>query len=99
MCRWPVWKVEGRLNQHLLRSTISTKTPAWEYEKEWRYVEESHGLFDYPGTLSQAVFGLRMSDERKNYYKDFISRSIENHVTFFEVWESENLDGLRVQEI
>jgi hypothetical protein len=84
---------------HVFKSTISTKTPAWEYEKEWRYVEESHGLFDFPGTLSQAVFGLRMSNDRKTHYKELISRSIKNDVAFFEVVESENLDGIRVRKI
>ncbi|EIA1300425.1 DUF2971 domain-containing protein [Vibrio vulnificus] len=80
----------------VFRSTISTKTPAWEYEKEWRYVEESHGLFDYPGILSHVVFGLRMSDERKKYYKDIVAQHIGNDVDFYDVVESEDLSGLSI---
>lgn len=83
----------------VFRSTISTKTPAWEYEKEWRYVEESHGLFDFPGILSQAVFGMRMSKERKKHYKELISKSIQNYVEFFEIVESTNLSGIEVRKI
>ncbi|MFT6464372.1 MAG: hypothetical protein ACJARL_001164 [Halopseudomonas sp.] len=40
-----------------------------------------------------------MSKERKNHYKELISRSIQSDVVFFEIVESENLDGIRVQKI
>jgi hypothetical protein len=83
----------------VFRATISTKTPAWEYEKEWRYVEESHGLFDLPGILSLVVFGMRMSRERKKHYKELISKSIQNDVDFFEIVESSSLDGIDVRKI
>lgn len=83
----------------VFRSTISTKTPAWNYEKEWRYVEESHGLFDFPGILSQAVFGVKMSKERKNHYKELISKSIQNDVDFFEIVESASLSGIEVRKL
>lgn len=82
---------------NVFRSTISTKTPAWEYEKEWRYVEESHGLFDFPGVLSQVVFGMRMSDERKSYYKELVGKFIDNDVEYFEIVESSDFSGIEVQ--
>lgn len=83
----------------VFRSTISTKTPAWEYEKEWRYVEESHGLFDFPGVLSQVIFGMRMSKERKNHYKELVSQFIQNDVEFFEIGEGANLSGIEVRRV
>lgn len=83
----------------VFRSTISTKTPVWKYEKEWRYVEESHGLFDFPGVLSQAVFGMRMNKERKSHYKKLINQFIQNDVEFFEIVESANLNGIEVQKV
>ncbi len=83
----------------VFRSAISTKTPAWKYEEEWRYVEESHGLFDFPGVLTQAVFGLMMSKERKSYYKELIGQSIHNDVEFFEIVESASLSGIEVQKV
>lgn len=83
----------------VFRSTISTKTPAWYYEKEWRYVEESHGLFDFPGIISHVVFGLRMNDERKDYYKELISQNISNHVSFYDVVESKDLSGLSIDKV
>lgn len=83
----------------VFRSTLSTKTPAWEYEKEWRYVEESHGLFDYPGILSQAVFGLRMSEKRRKNYKQLVDKYIPNAVEFFEIVEARNLGGIDIRRI
>lgn len=83
----------------VFRSTISTKTLVWSYEKEWRYVEESHGLFDFPGTLSHVVFGLRMIDERKKYYKELVSQSIGSHVDFFNIVETEDLSGLGIVKV
>lgn len=83
----------------VFRSTISTKTLAWSYEKEWRYVEENHGLFDFPGNLSHVVFGLRMSDDRKEYYKELVSKSVSSHVDFFNITEADDLSGLSIVKI
>ncbi|MFA6136729.1 MAG: DUF2971 domain-containing protein [Sulfurimonas sp.] len=83
----------------VFRSTISTKTPAWEYEKEWRYVEESHGLFDFPGILTHVVFGMRMNEERKAHYKSLINKNILTDMEYFEVVESEDLSGLTVRKV
>lgn len=83
----------------VFRSAISTKTPAWSYEKEWRYVEENHGLFDFPGTLSHVVFGLRMSGERKEYYKNLVSQSVGSHVDFYNIIENDDLSGLSVVKV
>ncbi|EKN4916570.1 DUF2971 domain-containing protein [Yersinia enterocolitica] len=79
------------------KSTISTKTPAWEYEKEWRYIEEESGLFDFPGTLNQVIFGLRMNKERKLFYKNLIDKHIKNDISFFEIVESSDLSEFKVQ--
>lgn len=79
------------------RSTISTKTPAWEYEKEWRYIEEESGLFDFPGTLNQVIFGLRMSKERKLFFKKLIDKHLKNDISFFEIVESNDLSEFKVQ--
>ena len=56
-------------NDPVVRSAISTKPLAWKYEEEWRYVEERAGLFEYPGEMASVIFGLKMSKDRKNYYK------------------------------
>ena len=83
----------------VFRSTISTKTPAWEYEKEWRYVEESYGLFDFPGILTHVVFGMRMNEKRRAHYKSLINQYILEDVEYSEMVESGDLSGLTVRKV
>ncbi len=80
----------------VFRSTISTKTSTWNYEKEWRYVEETHGLFDFPGDLSHVVFGLRMSPDRKLHYRNLVKQNTNHNVEFFSIGENQDLSGLTI---
>lgn len=93
-------KSVGRVSfeDDVFRAAISTKTPAWSYEREWRYVEESSGLFDWPGPLESITFGLKMAPERRNYYRGLAGKTVGKGVRFFEVQLSRSLGGLTVQE-
>lgn len=82
----------------VFRAAISTKTPAWSYEREWRYVEESSGLFDWPGPLVSITFGLKMAPERRNYYRGLAEAAVGMSVRCFEVQLSKSLGGLTVKE-
>jgi hypothetical protein len=59
----------------MFRQFISTKTPPWSYEKEWRYVEPKSGLYDHPGSLVHVVYGLKLSMERRNYYRALLNKN------------------------
>lgn len=83
----------------VFRSTISTKTPVWEYEKEWRYVEETHGLFNYPGPVTKIVFGLKMNPKRRAHYMQIAKQFIGNQVNFFEATENPSLSGLDIKPV
>jgi hypothetical protein len=83
----------------VFRSTISTKTPVWEYEKEWRYVEETHGLFDFPGPATKIVFGLNMKPERRVHYMQIAKQFIGGNIHFFEVTENTSLSGLDINPL
>jgi len=82
----------------VFRAAISTKTPAWNYEREWRYVEESSGLFDWPGPLASITFGLKMAPERRSFYRGLAEDAGGKGVRFFEVQLSKSLGGLTVKE-
>lgn len=82
---------------NVFRSTISTKTPAWNYEREWRYVEETHGLFDLPGQITTIVFGLRMKADRRVHYQKLANQFIKNKIRFFEVREKTSLSGIEIK--
>ena len=92
-------KMRVSFEDDIFRSTISTKTPAWEYEKEWRYVEESHGLFDFPGMLTKIVFGMKMPLDRREHYRTLASKFINNELHFFEARESIALNCIEIEQI
>jgi hypothetical protein len=80
----------------VFRATISTKTPAWQYEQEWRYVEEKYGLFDFPGTLTRLIFGMNMPLEKRMNYIRLCKKHIANDVSFFEARLKPSLDGIEI---
>lgn len=82
----------------VFRAALSTKTPAWKYEQEWRYVEESNGLFDLPGELVSVTFGLRMKPERRAFYHNLAIDSVGENIDFYEVVQNELSNGFAVKQ-
>jgi Protein of unknown function (DUF2971) len=78
------------------RAAFSRKPVDWSYEKEWRYVEQTSGLFPWPGAIVRVVFGLRMPPDRRKRYSELVSASVPNPVTFFEIVKSTAGDGFSV---
>ena len=62
-------------NDPVFRSSISTKPLSWSYEREWRYVEETSGSFDFPGDLVSIAYGYRMSKDRRDHYTTLLQQS------------------------
>lgn len=83
----------------VFRAAISTKTPAWAYEREWRYVEENSGLHAWPGPLVSVTFGLQMPPDRRRYYRRLIESSVSTNVEFFEVQLTRSKSGLAVSKL
>ena len=67
------------------RRIISNKTTNWSYEKEWRYVEEDSGEYDFPGPLVEIVFGCRCRPEVREKYINYVKEIGLNDVKFFEI--------------
>lgn len=83
----------------VFRAAISTKTPPWSYEREWRYVEEASGLFDWPGPLVSVTFGLKMAPDRRDYYRRLAEATASTKISFFEIQLSQSMGGLVVKEL
>lgn len=83
----------------VFRAAISTKTPAWAYEREWRYVEEKSGLHDWPGALVSVTFGLKMAADRRRHYRQLIESSTNGNVAFFEVQLSRSMNALTIEKL
>ena len=71
-------------NDETFRAAFTTKPRDWKYEEEWRYVEETSGLFPLPGAITQIVFGLRMSAHRRKHYAQLVCKAGRT-VELFEV--------------
>lgn len=83
----------------VFRAAISTKTPSWAYEREWRYVEEKSGLHNWPGQLMSVTFGLKMAADRRRHYRQLIASSTNTNVAFFEVRLSPSMNSFVVKEL
>lgn len=83
-----------QLKDESLRAAISNKSTNWEYEQEWRYIEETSGAFDYPGELCQVVFGLNCPQEIREKYIRLVRENIFNEVSLFEIQRVSNSKSL-----
>lgn len=72
-------------NDPFFQSVISTKTEAWSYECEWRYVEETSGLYDLPAPIKEVVFGLKCPKVTRDKYIKLVKDNISNYVEFYEI--------------
>lgn len=82
-----VFRSEQRMSfsDPTFRAAFSTKPQIWSYEKEWRYVEETSGLFPWPGPIDTIVFGLKMPVIRRLHYANLISSRLPKSVSFCEI--------------
>jgi tetratricopeptide (TPR) repeat protein len=67
------------------QKAIVTKPTCWSYEDEWRYVEPYPGLFDWPGTLNDITFGLKMTEDRIEHYVKIIEEHVPYSVSLYQM--------------
>ncbi|UAA37516.1 DUF2971 domain-containing protein [Paraneptunicella aestuarii] len=70
------------LKDEQVQIAMFTKTKDWEYEKEWRYIEEKYGSYDFPSELSEVVFGLSSDETSRNDFIRLCKNNIANPVQF-----------------
>ena len=72
------------------KKAISTKNTTWQHEKEWRYIEENAGSYNFPGKLVEVTFGLKCPETVRQKYIELVKSHIENNVSFFEMTVHKN---------
>ena len=82
-----------------LQKIFSTKTSEWSYEKEWRYVREKFGLYDFPSKLSRIIFGMNCSLENINNITEICNKNYDYKLDFFKVQKVENSTALELKEL
>lgn len=66
-------------------AVISTKSPRWSYEREWRYVEEGGGEYEWPGPIPEVTFGLKCPSERREHYLGLIREYVAGEVRIYAI--------------
>lgn len=72
------------------RQAVSTKKTIWAYEKEWRYIEEYAGSYNYPSRLREIIFGLRCPMEIRRRYISLVKDNFIEPIAFYEIVERAN---------
>ncbi len=81
----------------VLRAAFSTKPVDWQYEDEWRYIEEKGGEFPWPAPLVEVVFGLKMPLDRRKEYIRKARKTAGSDVRFSEMVVAPDASGFRRQ--
>lgn len=87
------------LDDPQVRRAIFTKTKAWSYEREWRYVVPLAGAHPWPAPLTQVIFGANCSRETREHYVDLCSRLGPERPKFFEAYYPRNLSELAMRPL
>lgn len=82
----------------LFRACISTKPTVWDYEKEWRYIEEKDGLHTFPAKIVSITFGLRCSEDNRKKYIQLIKDNFDYPVSFYEIIKKPNANQFEKKE-
>ncbi len=69
------------------QKVVATKPTPWAYEKEWRYIETSSGLYPLPAPISEIVFGVRTSEQTINKYVN-LATTYGNDIKFYKMQKS-----------
>lgn len=73
------------LSDPTFRAAISTKSPVWSYEREWRYVEPRGGSYEWPAPISEVTFGLRCSAARRRHLLGLVEEYVSGDVEIYDV--------------
>jgi tetratricopeptide (TPR) repeat protein len=73
------------LSDPTFHAAISTKSPDWAYEREWRYVERRGGSYEWPAPISEVTFGLRSKPVRRAHYLDLIEEFVAGDVAIYDI--------------
>lgn len=68
-----------------LKTVMSTKNTTWEYEKEWRCVEQIQGLKTIICPITEVVFGLKCPLNIRKKYIALANKYCSESIRFFEI--------------
>jgi hypothetical protein len=90
----PYSKGQISFSDPTFKLAISTKPTVWNYECEWRYIEERSGAFPLPGRITEIVFGLKCSEENRKRYKKLAKFNFTEEISFYEIQKVPNTNSI-----
>lgn len=91
-------KASVAFHDHNILRALSTKSPLWEYEKEWRLISKQSGERDLPGQISEIVFGMKCPETIREKYVS-LAKKLDCEVSFWEIVHESNSFELKTKKI
>ena len=89
--------IEVPFDDPVFRRCVSTKSAEWNYEKEWRYIDETDGLHAFPGKLVEVTFGLRCTEENRLKIISLAKENFDDSIIFYEIVKVPNTSQIAKQ--
>jgi hypothetical protein len=86
-----------QLKDPQIQRVLLTKTADWAYEREWRYFEPNHGSFDFPGKMTEVIFGLKCSQAEIDSIVELCRENFSHVVTFKKVVNANGSSKLQLK--
>jgi len=84
------------LDDPQVQNAMFTKTTGWEYEKEWRYLEYKYGSYDFPGPLTEVIFGLSANPDNIKKFIELCKNNIDYDIQFKRIVRVQGSTELKV---
>lgn len=81
----PLYFQAPAFDDPFLKEVMSTKNTTWEYENEWRCVEQMPGLKTVIAPIAEVVFGIKCPQDIREKYIALAHKYFQNSISFFEI--------------
>ena len=88
-----------QLKDPQLQKVLLTKTVDWKYEKEWRYFESNYGSFDFPGKMTEVIFGLKCTQAEIDSIVELCSDNFSHDIAFKKVVNANDSTKLQLKSM
>lgn len=81
----PLFFQSPAFDDPFLKDVMSTKNTTWEYEKEWRCIEQTSGLKHINSPIEEIVFGIKCPQHIREKYISIANENCDKTIRFFEI--------------
>ncbi|PHA30798.1 DUF2971 domain-containing protein [Bacillus wiedmannii] len=89
---------ENSFGDPSLQKMLLTKTVEWQYEKEWRGLNENYGLSPIRGDITEIVFCLNCDVPTRRKIRKILEENKNSNIVFKEIYKKLNSYDLFLRE-